>query len=117
MTLDNYGVREENWREALNPHRTRTNGLPAHRQSSPSRSHHALSAEAAAALAADPERRRWNQRSVSSAQMAREYGVTDIDDRQPDSRLDRLGGAGGPCGGACLHAEGIGAQVRPVPGS
>jgi hypothetical protein len=39
---------------------------------------------AVAALAADPERARWNQRSVTSAELAREYGVTDIDGTQPD---------------------------------
>ena len=40
---------------------------------------------AIAALAADPDRTRWNQASVSSAQLAREYGFTDIDGSQPDS--------------------------------
>ncbi len=37
------------------------------------------------ALAADPGRSRWNQQSVTSAELAREYGVTDIDGAQPDS--------------------------------
>lgn len=38
---------------------------------------------AAAALAADPERARWNQ-SVTSGQLARVYGFTDLDGTQPD---------------------------------
>ena len=37
-----------------------------------------------AAIAADDDRARWNQRSVTSADLAREYGFTDIDGRQPD---------------------------------
>ena len=36
------------------------------------------------ALAADPERARWNQQSVSSGQLAREYGFTDLDGSRPD---------------------------------
>ena len=36
-----------------------------------------------AALAADPSRARWNQRSLSSGQLAQEYGFTDIDGSQP----------------------------------
>ena len=39
---------------------------------------------AVAALAADPERARWNQQSVESGQLALEYGFTDIDGSQPD---------------------------------
>ncbi len=37
-----------------------------------------------AAIAADENRSRWNQRSVTSAELAREYGFTDIDGHQPD---------------------------------
>ncbi|HEX3547424.1 MAG TPA: short-chain dehydrogenase, partial [Mycobacterium sp.] len=37
-----------------------------------------------AAIAADDARSRWNQRSVTSAELAREYGFTDTDGRQPD---------------------------------
>ena len=42
-----------------------------------------------AALAADPGRARWNQRSVSSAELAAEYGVTDVDGTRPDSWAGR----------------------------
>lgn len=37
-----------------------------------------------AALAADPGRARWNQQSVTSADLARAYGVTDLDGTRPD---------------------------------
>jgi hypothetical protein len=36
------------------------------------------------ALASDPDRTRWNQKSVSSSQLAREYGFTDLDGSRPD---------------------------------
>jgi hypothetical protein len=39
---------------------------------------------AVVALASDPGRARWNQKSVSSGQLAREYGFTDIDGSRPD---------------------------------
>jgi NAD(P)-dependent dehydrogenase (short-subunit alcohol dehydrogenase family) len=39
---------------------------------------------AVAALAADPDRARWNQQSVTSGQLARIYGFTDLDGSQPD---------------------------------
>lgn len=37
-----------------------------------------------AAIAADPHRARFNQQSVTSADLAHEYGFTDLDGRQPD---------------------------------
>ncbi len=39
---------------------------------------------AVAAIAADPESSRWNQRSLTSATVSREYGFTDVDGRRPD---------------------------------
>ncbi|MGW4482230.1 SDR family oxidoreductase [Amycolatopsis sp. NPDC004368] len=83
MMLDNYGVVEENWRVALEP--DRPDGLPTApppfaRSESPR-----YVGRAVAALATDPQRARWNQRSVSSAELAREYGFTDVDGTQPDS--------------------------------
>jgi len=38
-----------------------------------------------AALAADPDRHRWNQRSLTAAQLAAVYGFTDLDGTQPDA--------------------------------
>lgn len=37
------------------------------------------------AMATDPDRTRWNQLSVDSGRLAREYGFTDVDGSQPDS--------------------------------
>ena len=40
---------------------------------------------AVAALAADPDVARWNQASLSSGQLAKEYGFTDLDGSSPDA--------------------------------
>jgi NAD(P)-dependent dehydrogenase (short-subunit alcohol dehydrogenase family) len=81
MMLDNFGVTEANWRDALN-------GLVAGYPPAPEGFEASESpryvGRAVAALAADPERARWNQHSVTSAELAREYGFTDIDGSQPD---------------------------------
>ena len=82
MMLDNYGVSEANWRDALD--------RPANADAPRAPADFALSespryvGRAIGALAADPQRARWNQRTVSSGQLAREYGVTDVDGSQPD---------------------------------
>ena len=39
---------------------------------------------AVAALAADPDRARWNQQSLTSGALAQEYGFTDVDGSRPD---------------------------------
>ncbi len=75
MMLDLFGVTEENWRDALEQ------GAPPHFASSESPRY---VGRAVAALAADPGRERWNQRSVTAAQLAAEYGFTDEDGSQPD---------------------------------
>ncbi|MGD9744153.1 MAG: SDR family oxidoreductase [Dongiaceae bacterium] len=66
MMLEAFGVREENWREAT----ARTPRFVG---------------RAVAALAADPDRARWNGAAVSSGQLARIYGFTDLDGSQPDA--------------------------------
>ena len=82
MMLDNFGVTEENWRDALDA----TSAGIRH----PAPADFALSespryvGRAVAALAADPDRARWNQRSVSSGRLALEYGFTDVDGSRPD---------------------------------
>ncbi|NXY96862.1 SDR family oxidoreductase [Streptomyces sp. BR123] len=74
MMLDAFGVTEANWRDALET-------VP----------HFAISetpsyvGRAVAALAGDPEAARWNGRSLSSGQLAREYGFTDLDGSRPDA--------------------------------
>ncbi|MEU8782787.1 SDR family oxidoreductase [Streptomyces sp. NPDC048637] len=82
MMLDNFGVTEDNWRDAL--HGTVEGYPPAPDGFETSESPRYIG-RAVAALAADPARARWNQRSVTSAELAREYGFTDIDGSQPDS--------------------------------
>ncbi|MDT0438317.1 MULTISPECIES: SDR family oxidoreductase [Streptomyces] len=74
IMLDEFGVREENWRDALDR-------VP----------HFAISerpryvGRAVAALAADPESARWNGSSLSSGGLARAYGFTDLDGSRPDA--------------------------------
>jgi NAD(P)-dependent dehydrogenase (short-subunit alcohol dehydrogenase family) len=71
--LEKFGVREESWREALE-------NMP----------HFCISESPAyvgrgiAALAADPDVARYAGKVVSSAELARTYGVTDVDGTQPD---------------------------------
>ncbi|AVH54938.1 MULTISPECIES: SDR family oxidoreductase [Streptomyces] len=74
MMLDNFGVTEENWRDALER-------VP----------HFGISetpyyvGRAVAALAADSDVARWNGESLSSGQLAQEYGFTDRDGSRPDA--------------------------------
>lgn len=83
MMLDNYHVTEENWRDALIEQRP--GGLPTAAPGFASSESPGFIGRAVAAMAGDPHRARWNQRSVTSAELAREYGFTDIDGRIPDS--------------------------------
>jgi len=83
IMLDTFGVTEQTWRDAL----TR----PVGESMSVDAGHFAISetpmytGRAVGALAADPDRARWNGRSLSSGQLAREYGFTDVDGSQPDA--------------------------------
>jgi NAD(P)-dependent dehydrogenase (short-subunit alcohol dehydrogenase family) len=72
--LDNYGVKEENWQDATKkqPHFIITE-TPRY------------VGRAVAHLAADPEVSRWNGQSLSSGQLAKVYGFTDVDGSQPDA--------------------------------
>lgn len=80
MMLDNFGVSEENWLDAVEP-RADAPRAPADFALSESPRY---VGRAVAALAADPARARWNQQSVSSGRLAREYGFTDVDGTRPD---------------------------------
>jgi NAD(P)-dependent dehydrogenase (short-subunit alcohol dehydrogenase family) len=73
MMLDNFGVSEANWRES-------DSAPPDFALSESPR----YVGRAVVALASDPDRARWNQRSVDSGRLAREYGFTDVDGSQPD---------------------------------
>jgi NAD(P)-dependent dehydrogenase (short-subunit alcohol dehydrogenase family) len=72
--LDNYGVTEENWRDAtkIQPHFIITE-TPRY------------VGRAVARLATDPDVARWNGQSLSSGQLAKVYGFTDLDGSQPDA--------------------------------
>lgn len=83
MMLDNYGVTEANWRTALDP--LRADGYPMAPPGFTESETPRFVGRGIAAMAADPTRARWNQRSVSSVDLSREYGFTDLDGRQPDA--------------------------------
>jgi NAD(P)-dependent dehydrogenase (short-subunit alcohol dehydrogenase family) len=74
MMLEAYGVTESNWQEGAKrqPHFAIAE--------SP-----AFVGRAVAALAQDPEVSRWNGQSLSSGQLAKIYGFTDLDGSQPDA--------------------------------
>ncbi len=72
MMLENFGATEQNWRAARTPPGFAVSESPRY------------VGRAVAALAADPRRARWNQRSVTSAELAAEYGFTDVDGSRPD---------------------------------
>ncbi len=72
MMLEIYGATEDTWRQA--------NAPPGFAVSESPR----FVGRAVVALATDPGRARWNQRSVDSGTLGREYGFTDVDGTQPD---------------------------------
>ncbi|MFI5408612.1 SDR family oxidoreductase [Kaistia sp. UC242_56] len=74
MMLEAFGVREENWRDALEdqPHFV-ISETPR------------FVGRAVAALAADRDRARWNGQSLSSGGLAQVYGFTDLDGSRPDA--------------------------------
>ncbi|SCL14084.1 NAD(P)-dependent dehydrogenase, short-chain alcohol dehydrogenase family [Micromonospora rhizosphaerae] len=71
--LEHFGVTEANWRDgaAKDPHFVMSE-TPA------------FVGRAVAALAADPDRARWNGRSVHAGGLAQVYGFTDLDGTRPD---------------------------------
>jgi len=87
MMLDNFGVTEQNWRDALE--QDRAGKLPTAPDGFGSSESPRYVGRAVAALAADPDRARLNQQSVTSAELARRYGFTDTDGTQPDSWADQ----------------------------
>ena len=73
MMLEHYDVTEATWRDA-------TTREPHFVISETPR----LVGRAVAALAADPDRARWNGQSLSSGGLAADYGFTDVDGSRPD---------------------------------
>lgn len=83
MMLEGFGVTEDTWEAAARANRGRSDAVPPYAfaiSESP-----ALLARGIAALAADPERARWNTRSTSSYELARHYDLTDVDGSRPDT--------------------------------
>jgi NAD(P)-dependent dehydrogenase (short-subunit alcohol dehydrogenase family) len=72
--LEVFGVTEETWRDALER-------VPHFVISESPR----FVGRGVAALAADPDRARWNGRSTSSGELAQVYGLTDLDGSRPDA--------------------------------
>ncbi|MFB9719463.1 SDR family oxidoreductase [Planobispora longispora] len=85
--LEGFGVTEENWRDAI-----------AKQPDFVISESPAFTGRAVAALAADPERDRWSGQSLSSGQLAKEYGFTDVDGSRPDAwgYIAAKEGAAGP---------------------
>jgi NAD(P)-dependent dehydrogenase (short-subunit alcohol dehydrogenase family) len=83
MMLETFGVAEANWRDALDPARADQDAPVAPGDFAFSESPRYVG-RAVVALATDAQRARWNQDSVSSGQLAVEYGFTDVDGSQPD---------------------------------
>jgi NAD(P)-dependent dehydrogenase (short-subunit alcohol dehydrogenase family) len=71
--LENFRVTEDTWRDGI-----------AHEPTFAVSETPAYVGRAVAALAADPDRARWSGRSVSSGELARVYGFTDVDGSRPD---------------------------------
>jgi NAD(P)-dependent dehydrogenase (short-subunit alcohol dehydrogenase family) len=71
--LDHFGVTAETWREAtrIDPHFAASE-TPRY------------VGRAVAALAGDPDVARWAGQALSSWQLAREYGFSDVDGSRPD---------------------------------
>ncbi len=74
MMLEHFGVKEANWHDgtAKDPHFA-ISETPRY------------VGRAVAHLASDPDVARWNGRSLSSGQLAKVYGFTDLDGSQPDA--------------------------------
>jgi NAD(P)-dependent dehydrogenase (short-subunit alcohol dehydrogenase family) len=83
MMLDTFGVDDSNWRNAVDPARA-DRGLPVAPPEFAMSESPRYVGRAVAALAADPDRARWNQQSVTSGQLSHVYGFTDVDGSQPD---------------------------------
>ncbi|MFF4578870.1 SDR family oxidoreductase [Streptomyces sp. NPDC001389] len=73
--LGHFGVMEDNWRDAIAQEPSFAIAESPH-----------YLARAVAALAADPDRAaRWNGKSASSGELAKVYGVRDVDGSRPDA--------------------------------
>lgn len=72
--LENFGVTEDNWQD----------GIAKDKLFAISETPHYVG-RAVAALAGDPQASRWAGKALSSGQLAKEYGFTDLDGSQPEA--------------------------------
>jgi NAD(P)-dependent dehydrogenase (short-subunit alcohol dehydrogenase family) len=72
LMLEVFGTTEDAWRDAPAPPGFAVSESPRY------------VGRAVAALAADADRARWNQRSVTVGELAQAYGFTDVDGSRPD---------------------------------
>ncbi|MGH9280346.1 MAG: SDR family oxidoreductase [Acidimicrobiales bacterium] len=77
MMLEAFRTTEANWRDSLDP--AAPTAPPGFAVSESPR----YVGRGIAAMAADPDRHRWHQRSVEAGQLADAYGFTDIDGSRP----------------------------------
>jgi NAD(P)-dependent dehydrogenase (short-subunit alcohol dehydrogenase family) len=82
MMLEHFGVTEANWRDVLARRAEPPHPDPGHFGISETPTY---TGRAVVALAADPDLARWNQASLSTGQLAREYGFVDVDGSAPDA--------------------------------
>ncbi len=80
IMLETFGVTEETWRDAVDPDRP---GGPSAPPGFVLSETPRFVGRGIAAMAADPDRGRWNQRSVDAGELATHYAVTDVDGSQP----------------------------------
>jgi NAD(P)-dependent dehydrogenase (short-subunit alcohol dehydrogenase family) len=80
MMLEAFSTTEESWRDSVDPDRPGGPTAPPGFAASESPRY---VGRGIAAVAADPERARWNQRSVTAGELAEHYGVTDVDGSRP----------------------------------
>src|SRR5262249_41057736 len=103
--LEAYGVTEGNWQDATarSPHFAISE--------SP-----AFIGRAVVALAADPDVSRWNGDSLSSGQLAKVYGFTDLDGSRPDCwrYITEVQDAGKPADGTGYRRGTLRARRAPV---
>ena len=104
--LDHFGVREENWRDAIetDPHFEHSE-TPL------------LVGRTIAALAADPDVHQWSGQALSSWQLSRHYDVKDQDGRQPhwdehlDSAIEEILASDSPSAGDVMLLQARGPQI------
>jgi hypothetical protein len=72
--LEHFGVSEENWQDAIAKDKWFAISETPH-----------YVGRAVAALAGDPQVKRWAGKALSSGRLAKVYGFTDVDGSQPEA--------------------------------